>query len=67
MKISMIRKTAMPLRIISEDGTHEDIVAEPRCGEDFCDECGDCLHCFGGDKCAYTKDGFHVWIMEDQE
>jgi len=30
--------------------------AEPECGEDFCDHCGDCLACYGGGR-ATT-----VWV-----
>lgn len=37
--------------------------AEPKCGEDFCDECGDCLHCYGGDPCY--NGGEHIWIVYD--
>lgn len=45
---------------------------EPQCGEDFCDRCGDCLHCYGGDPCYYGGDvyedphklGAHQWIVE---
>jgi hypothetical protein len=29
----------------------ERLDATPVCGEDFCDHCGDCLHCYGGDAC----------------
>ena len=32
---------------------------EPECGEDFCDSCGDCLHCYAGDYCS---DGCR-WII----
>lgn len=52
----MIRK------VYAADGTfvrEED--AEPECGEDFCDECGDCLHCYGGDSC--TEEGGHRWVV----
>jgi hypothetical protein len=30
------------------------------CGRDFCDECGDCLHCYGDDPCV--NDGVHRWL-----
>jgi len=40
-----------------------DIVeAEPRCGEDFCDDCGACLVCESGsshDDCQ----GMHFWAI----
>jgi len=32
----------------------------PRCGEQFCDACGDCLYCYADDRCHYTADGHHV-------
>jgi len=34
----------------------------PLCGEDFCDECGDCLQCYGDDPCF---GGVHSWIIAD--
>lgn len=34
--------------------------AAPKCGEDFCDSCGDCLHCYGDDWCP---DGSHRWVV----
>ncbi len=34
--------------------------AVPRCGKDFCDTCGDCLACYGGDKCFEKP--FHYWV-----
>jgi hypothetical protein len=39
--------------------------AEPECGEDFCDQCGDCLHCFGGDPCfdGNTTSPSHYWVV----
>lgn len=36
--------------------------AEPVCGEDFCDRCGDCLECYGGDPCYESEDGEHYWV-----
>ncbi|MFA5152842.1 MAG: hypothetical protein WC554_09805 [Clostridia bacterium] len=35
--------------------------AEPECGKDFCDTCGDCLHCYGGDPCLHWKEGDEDW------
>lgn len=32
----------------------------PVCGVDFCDTCGDCLHCYGEDRCAHNADGEHM-------
>jgi hypothetical protein len=37
--------------------------AEPECGEDFCDACGDCLDCYGGDPCYESKSGEHFWVV----
>jgi len=34
--------------------------AEPVCGEDFCDSCGDCLACYGCDPCF--DGGDHFWV-----
>jgi len=42
----------------------EYVRAEPECGVDFCDHCGDCLHCYGGDPCP---DGTHSWIVYEDE
>lgn len=36
--------------------------AEPECGKDFCDSCGDCLHCYGGDECLENANGKHFWV-----
>jgi hypothetical protein len=36
------------------------INAEPQCGEDFCDACGDCLACFGDGFCPDW--GSHQWV-----
>ncbi len=33
-----------------------------KCGEDFCDACGDCLHCYGEDLCQHSEDGKHTWV-----
>jgi hypothetical protein len=38
--------------------------AVPECGEDFCDACGDCLLCYGGDPCP---SGTHWWVAYDGE
>jgi len=35
---------------------------EPECGRDFCDACGDCLVCYGGDECLSTSNGEHTFI-----
>lgn len=37
--------------------------ATPVCGEDFCDNCGDCMACTDAeDPCHVSKDGQHRWI-----
>jgi len=41
--------------------------AEPVCGQDFCDSCGECLACYDEDECAFWADG-HFWVVyEDEE
>jgi hypothetical protein len=35
---------------------------QPVCGEDFCDHCGDCLACFGGEPCG-VENATHVWVV----
>jgi hypothetical protein len=42
--------------LLNEDySAAEKLLAEPICGEDFCDKCGDCLHCYGDDEwCQHT-------------
>ena len=44
-------------------GTEE---AEPVCGEDFCERCGDCLVCYGYDVCP-TTEGNHIWIEYEEK
>jgi hypothetical protein len=41
--------------------------AEPECGEDFCDSCGDCLHCYSGDPCHRNDSGKHFWVEYQEE
>lgn len=36
--------------------------AEPVHGEDYCDECGDCLDCNSGDPCVVGSDDQHFWV-----
>ena len=33
---------------------------EPICGKDFCDTCGDCLHCYWLDPCKNSDE--HRWV-----
>lgn len=35
--------------------------ANPVCGVDFCDECGDCLACYADNPC-YPSGGKHTWV-----
>lgn len=37
----------MIAQVEKPDGTYELLeMGNPSCGEDFCDTCGDCLHCY---------------------
>ena len=36
--------------------------ATPQCGKDFCDDCGDCLACYGEDDCGGVPGRKHKWI-----
>lgn len=38
--------------------------AEPVCGEDFCDSCGDCLACYWEDSC---RGGEHFWVVYGED
>lgn len=40
--------------------------AEPKCGEAFCDRCGDCLHCYPDD-CYLDENGEHFWVEYEDE
>lgn len=31
----------------------------------FCDRCGDCLHCHDEFVCYHSKDGRHMWVIEE--
>ena len=35
---------------------------QPQCG-DFCDDCGDCLACYGDDECRATTRKEHRWVV----
>lgn len=55
--------------LIYPDGRREEVEADPVCCEDFCEDCGDCLHCDGGDPCWCSKDREHRWfkyVNEDE-
>lgn len=34
------------------------------CGEDFCEDCGDCMACDGEFSCSVNKDGKHTVSKE---
>ncbi len=34
----------------------------PECGRDYCDSCGDCLHCYGETECSATSNKKHFWV-----
>lgn len=36
---------------------------QPVCGEDFCDWCGDCLHCHGDGPCYNPFSYTHNWAV----
>lgn len=38
----------------------------PRCGVDFCDRCGDCLHCYWEDPCYGNETGAHSWVAYEE-
>lgn len=35
------------------------------CSGPYCENCGDCVTCFGEDSCPYSKDGKHVVIVSE--
>jgi hypothetical protein len=39
--------------------------AVPVCGEAFCEECGDCLYCYGDDEC-FRGGGSHLWVEYEE-
>ncbi len=49
--------------------TGERVVAEgvPQCGHDFCDTCGDCLHCYGGVPCYVGETDEHFWVKYEED
>ena len=52
----------MKKHIFDENNKHiETLDADPVCGEDFCDKCGDCLACDGGDPCYIGNTDDHFW------
>ncbi len=55
----MLRTVAMGFSPYDLLGYEE--AGEPACGE-FCDACGDCLRCYGGDDCGTHGDWGHTWV-----
>jgi hypothetical protein len=55
------------VQIEQPDGTYivDDAARIPKCGEDFCDRCGDCLAC-ESDTCWYGgyDNGPHLWVID---
>ncbi len=37
------------------------------CGVHFCEICGDCMYCYGGDPCVLADDGEHYYKDEKDE
>ena len=59
----------MRVLIIPMSGPSREEERTPQCGEDFCQTCGDCLDCHGGDPCfdfaIGESRGEHTWIIEE--
>lgn len=41
--------------------------AEPECGKDFCDKCGDCLYCYDYDPCYIGDTDDHLWVTYEDK
>ena len=41
------------------------VTLEAGCGEAFCDACGDCLYCYGGDDGCPI--GSHWWVIYEED
>ena len=39
----------------------------PKCSQDFCDNCGACLACYGSGTCLGSKTGQHRWVVYRDE
>lgn len=52
--------------IYPKDGNSppEVVEAEPMCGIDYCDRCGDCLDCYQDGLC--TDDSGHFWVVYEE-
>lgn len=58
----------MNCKVINDKGVLIRIIEkEPECGKDFCEICGDCLHCYGGDPCYNARENGidHIWLEEE--
>lgn len=40
-------------------------LADCLCGVDFCEICGDCLHCYGDLQCVVSPDGKHMRLSRE--
>jgi hypothetical protein len=38
---------------------------EIACGEAFCDSCGDCIYCYGGEE--WCPGGSHWWVLYEED
>ena len=65
----------MRRHIYDHTGTHVLRIeeAEPVCGEDFCDRCGDCLVCYEEGDCREQGNlvnlalhGGHFWVVYEE-
>lgn len=59
----------MKLTIVKKGAPTTTADETPKCGEDFCDSCGDCLACSSPDDlCGSTEGREHVWVkyVEDE-
>lgn len=53
----------MLLIVIYPNGERDEIQWTPQCDRDFCERCGDCLHCCADEQCTCNPDGTdHLWI-----
>jgi hypothetical protein len=47
------------------------MTGEAHCGVDFCERCGDCLACYGGENCweGGIDNGSHIWpaVLENDD
>ncbi len=52
-------------QVVQDDDTDVLMDAATICGKDFCDQCGDCLHCYGEDPCYRYGDEEtgHSWVV----